>query len=189
MMRVSRSTTPDIVDANALPALKRFLRIDGEWADTELELLLEQAIASYENRTRSTVFNSTYAMKFHKFPYDGCFHVPYPPLVSVTTITYYDADDVQQTWASTEYDVITDDSPGRVQLAWEKTLPTFSRDIEVTYVAGNGSDWDSLPKLMQFTLSTLVHSMWHNRDGREKMRGTNELLQMLEVGDEFIDYP
>ncbi len=65
--------------------------------------------------------------------------VPKPPLVSVVSITYTDTDGVQQTLASTKYQVDTASEPARIVPAYGEVWPTTRSDlnaVEITFLAG-----------------------------------------------------
>lgn len=67
-------------------------------------------------------------------------HLPMAaPLQSVTSITYYDANNAQQTLSSSVYEVDTTSEPGRITLATGQSWPSiYSREwpIAITYVVG-----------------------------------------------------
>ena len=56
-------------------------------------------------------------------PYE--FELPYPPLQSITSIKYIDADGVLQTVAASVYQLDTYREPGLVKPAWLQSWPTI----------------------------------------------------------------
>lgn len=83
----------------------------------------------------------------------GRIALPLPPLQSVTSVKYIDADGVEQTLtADTDYRVVTDAEPGFVEPLYGKTWPS-ARDeanaVRITYVAGYGDSGDDVPALLR----------------------------------------
>lgn len=74
--------------------------------------------------------------RYWRDEYDAIF-IPRPPLSSVTSITYYDSDGDQQTWASSNYQVDTNSKPGRVALASGKSFPTLQYDRKLENITIN----------------------------------------------------
>lgn len=70
------------------------------------------------------------------------FYLPSPPLVSVTSVKYYDLSGVQQTLSGSNYTVDQYTQPGRITPAYGLSWPTsrvHTNSIEVLYVAGYGA--------------------------------------------------
>lgn len=91
------------------------------------------------------------------------------PLQSVSSIKYYDADDVLQTLSTSVYVVDTASLPGRVVLASGQSWPglhgsRLSWRIEVTYVVG----WTTtalIPSTLKAGMLLMVDHLWENRGG------------------------
>jgi len=65
--------------------------------------------------------------------------IPVVPLMSVTSVKYYDVDNAQQTLATANYDVDTTSRPGTISLAYGYVWPTiYDRPdaVEIIYKAG-----------------------------------------------------
>lgn len=184
-MRLSRDTEPDLIAAGALPALKRHLRIVGDYADQDVHEIGKTALRHIEEKARITTLTSTYTLQLDALP--TCFNLPFPPLVSVTSIKYQDKDNVQQTWASNQYEVLTKDQPGKVRAVYGVTMPdmyTFPA-VEVVYTAGYGTTWDSLPDLVKHATKLVTHHYFYNRDGSPPMAAIEDIVTQLNAGDEF----
>lgn len=85
--------------------------------------------------------------------------------VSVTSITYYDSDNAQQTWASTEYIVNKYAAPAEIALEINKTYPSISGrvgGIAVSYSVGTTASADIPDQLKQAAL-ILIGNMYENR--------------------------
>jgi uncharacterized phiE125 gp8 family phage protein len=91
---------------------------------------------------------ATWTMTLDEFPGDGVIELPRPPLVSVSSVKYYDGDRVLQTFDPASYYVHASgggpEAPmGRIELAEGSAWPTTydgEGAIEVAFVAGYGAD-------------------------------------------------
>ena len=186
LLRFSASTEPTIDDGEMLADAKEYLRVSGNDADREIHRQMHAAVVNFQKRSRRQVLTRTFVRNLDCFPLARHIDLPRAPLASVTSITYTDGDDAGQTWAATEYDVITDLEPGRVRLAHEKSYPSNSpRDVVITYVSGYGTTWASIPADVQDCLLHMLHHKYYNRDGMAEPDGIQHALNALTVGDEF----
>lgn len=126
--------------------MKDHLRISNVKSDGFLSALLAATTQHLDGRTgvlRRAVVTQTWRVDFDRFPAGECFELPLPPLQSVTSVQYYDTDDVLQTFAADQYRVIATDLFGRVELvsgaAWPAAVAERSDAIRVTFVAGYGA--------------------------------------------------
>lgn len=129
--------------------------------------LITSARVAAEHYTRRAFINQTIQLTRDALPYrselgwwDGVrqgadipaparfLELPRPPLVSVSSVQYYDTTDSANTFASSNYFVETGMEPGRVSLNYGAIWPVGLRGssaIVVTYVAGYGSTRSSVP--------------------------------------------
>ena len=106
------------------------------------------------------------------FPSDY-FELPFGPVQSVTSVIYVDEDGIEQTMDAADYDLNTDVSPSRVQLAYDVDAWPTARDaynsVRVRYVAGYTPVGDSpsfgniTPSLKIGILLMLGH-LYENRE-------------------------
>lgn len=69
----------------------------------------------------------------------GAIQLPQPPLISVASVKYYDASNVQQTFGATNYHVVPHAITPRIELAYGKSWPaTYPRPdaVVVRFTAG-----------------------------------------------------
>lgn len=113
--------------------------------DAKIKRAIERASETVEGRVRRAMATATWRMKLDYWPCVtdanpwGSIEVKRPPLQSVTSIAYLDADGVSQTWSSSNYIVDTDSEPGRISLAYGASWPTVRSvplPITITYIAG-----------------------------------------------------
>ena len=147
-------------DAVGLTAIKQHLRIDFS------EPAFDGMLSSYESAatrfvqeyTGSQLCTATYKLHLDSFYQstwqhslaagqvdakgDGAIWLPRPPLVSVTSIAYYDADNASQTLSTDYYTVDAKSMPGRIMLASGYSWPaTYDRPnaVTITYVCGTAA--------------------------------------------------
>lgn len=185
-MHWKRSTLIETLPADALPAFKSFLRVSGDWADSEVHDAGLQAWQYIEGQAGITLFDATWSARLETLA--ECIKLPQPPLKTVTSIVYDDPDATGVTWANTEYDVLTATTPGEVRLKYLKTLPTDTRNVVITYTAGYGTQYSDLPPMARRCLESLVHHNYWNRDGRPVPEGIHNAVMNLMPGDQHVEY-
>lgn len=131
--------TPPAAEPVTLTEAKAHLRA-GDSEDTLITSLIKAAREYCEGFQNRAYITQTLELTFDawpSFPLD----VPRPPLASVTSIKYFDTANVEATFAATEYFVDTDSEPGRIVLAYGKSLPTTTlrpaNAVKIRYVAGH----------------------------------------------------
>ncbi len=84
---------------------------------------------------------------------------PRPPLISVTSIKYYDTDGVQQTLSADVYTVDVESEPGRIALGYNQSWPAIRNIInavEVNFTAGYGTAGSDVPATIKQAIKLLV---------------------------------
>ena len=122
---------------------KAHVRVDHTTEDTLITALITAARQGVEASTERQLISATWELWLDAFPESGEIWLPKPPLVSVTSVKYYDSDGVLQTLATSYYDVDAPAGPhaprGRVRLAYDQSWPTtrsIANAVQVRYVAG-----------------------------------------------------
>ena len=91
--------------------------------------------------------------------------LPFPPLISVTSVKYQNKDGVEQIIDSSEYEVITGAEPGYIAMADGKTWPTDLDEIEcpiwITFKAGYTS---GVPEGIRLYIMLMVSEMYRQRE-------------------------
>ena len=172
MLALSLVTAPTVEPLSTADA-KLHLKIDGAGEDAYVDALVKAARQLCEEYQQRRLITQTWDWKLDEWPTALCggrreLSVPYPPLASVTSITYLDADGATQTWAAASYQVDSTSEPGRIQPAYNETWPTIRSSIlhpiTIRYVAGYGASAASVPATTIQGLRKLL-SHWHvNRE-------------------------
>jgi len=87
------------------------------------------------------------------------------PLASVTHVKYYDTDNVQQTWASSNYLTPAFHEPAMMEWSATATLPSVydrSDAVQLEYVAGYAQD--ECPESLQMAVLMLAAHFFENRE-------------------------
>jgi len=88
------------------------------------------------------------------------------PLVSVTSLKYYDTDGSQQTYSSSNYRVDINTEPGRITEAYNTNWPDIrqmTNSITLTYQAGYAARAD-IPEEIKHAVKLLVGHLYENRE-------------------------
>lgn len=123
-----------------LAEVKLHCKVDTTDDDALITSLIIAARLQAEHQTGRVLVTQTWDVTLDEFPADSI-DLPCPPLQSVTSISYLDADGASQTLASTEYQVIINELVGRIVPAYGKSWPaTLAQPaaISVRLVAGYG---------------------------------------------------
>ncbi len=177
----------NIVDAND------HLRGQYDDDDTHLVRLIEAATSWIETRYGQALLNATITETFTGWVGSAFLRLARAPVSSITSITYYDADSAQQTWAASNYILTAPTNlPGELEVAPDISLPsTDARTYpwEVIYVAGYGAAETDLPDNIQHALRLLVEDFDRHRgnliEGRASVEaavGIRRLLSVSEMG-------
>lgn len=182
--------TPPTLDAQALQDLKQQVRELSNSFDDELTRKLNAAVEYIQGVANRQLLNATVVLTRERFPRNTerfprnsmRFYLPPSPLVSVTSVQYIDGSNISQTWNSSLYDVVINQEPGYLEPAWDETYPENSRDIEVTYVSGYGTDWASVDQSVLQTVLMYADELYRGIDWGDLLR--NQINHVM-VGDDF----
>jgi uncharacterized phiE125 gp8 family phage protein len=160
-----------------LANVKTHLRIDHSNDDDYIDLLIEAATDYTEDVTGRSLMPKTYDLYLDAFPASDAMPIELcsPPLISVTSIKYYDQADVEQTWTASEYVVDTDQSyKGLVYPAINYSWPApriFPKAVHIEYTAGYADSGaspavpqDNIPATLQHAIYLLIGHLYENRE-------------------------
>lgn len=152
-------------------------------ADPELLSWLTAARQHVETFTHRALITQTWDLSLDGFPESDWLCLPMAPLVSVTSVTYVDANGVTQTWSASLYTVDAPTGPharpGRLAPAFGQCFPV-TRDqpnaVTVRFVAGYGAA-SSVPGPIKSAMKLLIGHWWLNREaGVNPTRGSGDIL-------------
>lgn len=115
--------------------------------DSEIEIQVRAITAVAEHLMQRSIINRTYRVTLDTFP--DAIQLPMPPVSSVTSVKYFDANGVEQTLDPAEYFVDNASEPGRIFPAPGETWPNTAADrknaVNVVVVCGYGQDDTTTP--------------------------------------------
>lgn len=161
--------TPTLVNLSGEPIsleeAKAFLRVDIPDDDALITSLIAAARQYFETATDRQFCTATWRVSLDGF-WGWGFELPYPPLVSVVSVTYL-VDGVATLLDSATYNVVTSATPGRVELAdgqsWPSTVDTHPEAVVVTFTAGYGTA-TNVPELVKQGIKLLL-AHWYDHRG------------------------
>ena len=173
-MRRLSLKTPPAGRALDWDTVRGHLRLDSVDEQARVMGVLVTAAEEWaESATGRQLITATWTLSLCDFPDDSDDPIVLPkaPLQSVTSVKYYDGDGVQQTWASSNYDVIAPAgpkcAPGFIVPKPGAFYPTTygePREIEVEFVAGYGDAPEDVPAGLRAGLLLLVGDMFQHRE-------------------------
>jgi len=134
------------VGAALLSEFKEHVRVADSSEDALLVRMLNTAARALEDDTRRLLITGTVKEYYDIWPWDfvSVVHLHRCPVVSLTSIKYYDTDDNQQTWDSANYETDLINEPARIVIAENATLDSPNIDqrpncVVLEYECGYGT--------------------------------------------------
>ena len=174
--------TPASTYPVTLAEAKLHLRVDGTDEDALISALITSATEGAEQMTGRAIMSQTWELTLDAFP--DAFELTRVPVVSVTSVKYYDSAAVQQTMLNTLYTLDNTDDFGYAYVvpAYATTWPTTNDQINsvvVRYVCGYASA-AAVPEPIKSWIKLQLGAMYANRECEVIERGN-----VLKLG--FVD--
>jgi len=148
---------------------KTHLRVDTTDDDIYIDSLVKTSRRWIENTYGLALVTQTWDGSFDAFPWDGgAILIPKRPLVSVTSVTYYDDDlSTSTVFSSTKYQVDAAKRPPRIVLksgeSWPSDSLRLSSGVVVRFVAGFGAA-TTVPDDIEHAIKLLVGQLYAHRE-------------------------
>jgi uncharacterized phiE125 gp8 family phage protein len=145
MLDPVRTVAPTVA-AVSLNEAKMQLHVDHSDDDERITVLVAAATEHVQKLLGRALLAQTWRQDFDGF--DDVMRLPIGKVISITSITYYDADNATQTLASTVYAHAQDELGPYVYLKPDQEWPsTYERAdaVRVTWVAGDGTTAAAVP--------------------------------------------
>ena len=172
-----------------LAEAKLHLRVEHDAEDTLIERIVAAATERAEEIQLRAFVTQTFRLGLSRFPSGRIIRLPRPPLQSVTSITYTDANGAEQTLPASDYRVDTAAVPGRVILNRSAAWPSIADEpdaVKVTYVAGYGATGPSVPEEQRAAVLLFVGHLYESREAITV--GTGPTFK-LAFGPEYLLWP
>lgn len=144
---------------------KAHLRESSSDEDALITNLIKAARKRIEDETARQFVTATWKMHLDGFP-SGDIQIRKCPVVSVSSITYYDTNGDQQTWASSNYETDLVNEPARIRPAYNVVYPSTRSHklnaVTVTFVAGQSVA--SVDQRAKQAILVLLSHWWWNRE-------------------------
>ena len=160
MPKTSIVTKP-VLGVVTLTEMKDWLKV-GDSEDAIVWHCIKSATEYIQEVTQRCFVQTTYNLYLENFPSTKIV-LPYPPLVSVSSVKYYDTSEVQQTLSASLYRVDIYDTPGTIEIinSWPSYFSKVNT-IEVQYVAGYTNS-DNIPSRVKEIVLILAAHLFENR--------------------------
>ncbi len=160
--------TPPAAAVVTVEEAKAHLRVDEAADDSYITALVAKATQAAERYCDRAFITQDWVLALDAFP--SCtklIKVPLPPLVSVTQLSYVDADGADQVLASADYQVskrspaVIAPAPGK---SWPATQAGRLDAVAIEFKAGYGDAADAVPKPIHHAILLLVAHWYENRE-------------------------
>lgn len=172
MYKLNSISGDDVADSNALFTLskvKSWCFVTSTTYDSLLTSLVTAARQYAEARTWRQIIPASYTLYMDKFPISNeLIQIWKNPVISISSIKYYDADNVLQTLSSSLYDVDISSEPSRLKPVDGEIWPvTYDRlnAVEIAFTAGydESDTFHTMPESIALAIELLVSHWFVNR--------------------------
>ena len=164
---IADNTTTTYTDNIADASLGAGAPTTNTTGDPLLNILIQAARQHAEVMLRRHIVTQTLDLHLDAFP---CWGIKLPPLQSVTAITYFDSNGVEQTLAADQYLVDTTTEPARITPAFGLVWPVTqwrNNAVKVRFVAG----YTATPACVKNWMLIRIKTLWDGRDQLVKQLG------------------
>lgn len=170
----------------SLDEAKRHLRLYSSDLDAEVTAQL-RAVRDYCERFAARTLRASTTRTLKLAGWWGCeLRLPYPPILTVSSVTYYDTANASQTLASSNYYVeISTDHGGSIDWKFDATIPSlYTRDdaVTITYTAGY-ADLDSVPPVAVQAMKCKLTELWGAGTDGERRAAREACDRLLSLVD------
>lgn len=147
---------------------KEHLRIDQHDEDVWLLDAIKATRMRAEGMMGRALVTQTLEVALSGWPGGRVIELPRPPLVSVTSVKYFDAADVEYTLAAADYYVDVRTTPGRIVLkstaSWPGVALREVNGVIIRYVAGYGEQGEDVPAEMRAAMKLWLGELYEVRE-------------------------
>lgn len=186
---IANNTATTYTDTTADASLGVGIPLANTTADVLLAGLIGAARQQVEEYCNRALVTQTWRMTLDRFPRVtdrnrwAEIRLPRPNLVSVTSITYIDANGDTQTVTADDYIVDTASLPGRIVPAYGVAWPATRCQpdaVTITFTAGYGATADTVPASIRAAVLLVVGDLYKNREAQaDYALSANETVHRL----------
>lgn len=175
--------TPAALEPIAVLEARTHLRVDNTFDDSKIARLIKTTRGEAEEKIGRRLITSVWNLRMDRFPGLGRnssagqrinpweIIVPFPPLISVASISYVDNNGTTQVFDPANYIVDApageNCDPGRIALAYGKTWPSTrpqANAVTIQFSAGYGAQQVSVPSPIIDGMLLLLGHLYVNRE-------------------------
>lgn len=174
--------TAPALEPITLEQAKAHLRVEVNDDDLLIGSLITAAREAAEHETQRALMPQTWDLTLTAFP-AGAIRLPKPPMASITSIQYIDADGALQTMAEADYLLSQHSEAAEISPVYGADWPTAREQpgaVTVRYVAGY-PDADSVPAQIKAWMLLRIGALYENRES--VVNGTIS----QDLGSGFVD--
>lgn len=177
-----RTAQPSVEPLTVAEVLHHLRQDDLGAADTAyIVRLIRAARMACEERTDRTLISTPWRLHLDDFP--DAIELLMPPVISVASVQFLDADGVSQTLAAIDYQVDTARQPGWIVPAPGRAWPAVFEGINavtVNYVAGYGATAADVPEPLIHWMLLAIGEMYATRNaGSDKPQVSHQFADAL----------
>lgn len=159
--------------------MRNHLRIDHTEDDDYIDAVVRAAVLRAESYLNRKLITQTWTATWPDFDYATdasgvIIPLPFPPLQSVSSITYYDTNNSQQTYSSANYRTVTSRKEmGFIELDQSSSWPSLyarADAVTVTFICGYGGTASSVPEDIIHAIKLIAASFYENRESVTDMK-------------------
>jgi uncharacterized phiE125 gp8 family phage protein len=153
--------------------------------DTWLTTVIKEARQAVEKVLGRAFIQQTWDLALDEWPEGDRLELPYPPLSSVTSVSYYDTAQTVATMSSSDYIVDTYSEPGLIVLGYGLSWPTVTlrpvNGIVIRFVAGHGAAASAVPETYRKQILMLCAHLYEHRE-----ETAERALESIALGGGFL---
>jgi len=161
---VTAPTVKPVTDAE----IRLHLHIDSGDGSALVNTYINTAVDYCEKFQNRVYIEQIWYLTLDNFPAADIITIPLPPLMSVSSVTYYGTGSTANTMTTTSYVVDSASSPGRLSLAYGESWPSIDmrpvNGVVVKFTAGYGSAATSVPTFVKQAIKLLVGHWYEHRE-------------------------
>lgn len=170
-MRFFRLNTAAAEEPVTTAEVKLYARVAHSVEDSIIASWIKAARKEAEDYQHRAYISQTYKMVYDSFP-DLCIDFPRPPLISVELVNYYDFEDTETEFVSSNYSLDLVSEIGRLALNYGIAWPTVTlrplNAVIIDFTAGYGTDADAVPDSVKNAIYIYCTYMYENREAENK---------------------
>lgn len=181
---IADNTTTTYTDNIADASLGAEVPATNTTGDALLNVLIATVRQAAETILKRYLITQTVDLYLDEFP---CWEISLPPLQSVTAITYFDTDGVEQTLASNRYLVDNSGKPARITPVYGNVWPSAryqNNAVKIRFLAGYGAAAD-VPQCIKTWMMMRIKTIYEVRDSVTTSNGS--IVLQPEYIDRILD--